>query len=504
MNEKIDFTQPRQASKVKALMTSYPESFFFSPGKNYFTQGSSFAPKQCLLAFHKPDTSLPVHKQGLNQRYLAVISDNTLGEGATAEVREVLGVWKISAQHTEFKVKSSGKTRILKSAVYKDKDDWKKYLSHKFFLQTEQEKSQHISHLAAKYPSFDLDRSIHLLLRKQPGKNLLDFIEWLEFYPSHFSVLTYLLLCRSLFQSYAQQIYAVKSPDNDENEYVHRDIKPENIIFDPASPWTFKFIDFAFATFKTKTKDHLGSPLYMPPDHFLNHNEKQVSKANDIFALILICTEFSGEATRTKFKKPSELIKHNKDINFPDLFKALKPGKKSLMKKIRRLWHEGTRFEQTTREHMTPEFIINKLNQFIITYCQNLTAQNPYLNFRLNEIKSKLNQYNKLSMPLQEQLDLEFLAFECLNDTKNFPVERLKENHSLDTLWTEHRNSLLIPLLQKLESESLAHQPHTLKKLEAARHYATFLNPLIIEALRQDLEIATEPDWHKGINNLSI
>ncbi|MBN9231045.1 MAG: hypothetical protein J0I93_09350 [Legionella sp.] len=505
MNEKIDFTQPENAAKVAALMTSHPETFFFSPEKNYVQGGVFFTPKQPLLAFSKPDHSLPLHKKGLKQRYLAVASDKTLGAGATAEVREIVGVWKITPERVEFKVKPAEKTRVLKSAIYKNNTDWSRYEQHKFFIKNEQGKSQRITHLAAKYPSFDLDRSIHLLLRKQPGKNLLDFIEWQEFYPNNFSVLAYLLLCRNLFQSYAQQIYAIKSPDKPEEELVHRDIKPENIIFDPSSPTgSFNFIDFAFATFKKMTKEHLGSPIYMPPDHYLNNNEKLVSKANDIFALILIGTELSGEAKRTKFQDPSELTKHNTNIDFPNLFKALKPCTKSLKKKIRRLWSEGTRFAQSTRDHLTPEIIINKLNQFITTYCQNMTAQHPYLNFRLNEIKGKLNQYHQLSLSSQQQIEIEFLAVEYLNDAKNFPIERLKENHSLHNLWTEYRNNLLTPLVQKLESNALAYQPHALKKLQAALHYANFLNPAIIDALYQELGIALELDNKEEVNNLNI
>ncbi|HRD70471.1 MAG TPA: hypothetical protein PK657_10020 [Legionella sp.] len=504
MNEKIDFTQAKQEPIVRALMKSYPETFLFSSQISYPAQGTYIAPQQYLLAFHKPDKSLPVHKKGLNHRYLAVASDKTLGEGATAEVREILGVWKITSQDVKYKVKSPEKTRILKSAIHTSKINWKQYLSHKFFLKTEQEKSQLISHLAAKYPAFDLDNSIHLMIRKQRGKNLLDFIEWQALYSNSFSVLNYLLLCRRLFQSYAQQIHAIKFLGNNENELVHRDIKPENIIFDPSAPQAFKFIDFAFATFKKITREQLGTPLYMPPDHYLSYTDKLVSKSTDIFALILICTELSGEVTRSKFKKPSELKEHNRDINFPDLFKALQPCKKSIKKKIRKLWRDGTRFESSTREHLTHEFIIAKLNQLIITYCQNLTAESPHLQFRLIEIQNKLNQYAQLPSAIQEQLELEFLAVECLNESKTFPVDCLKENQSLDTLWTEHRNVLLQPLLQKLENRELTHQPHTLKKLQAAIHYTHLLNPLIIDALYQDPELATEPDCQKGMSNLKI
>ncbi|MDP3270115.1 MAG: serine/threonine-protein kinase [Legionella sp.] len=425
-------------------------------------------------------------------------SAEIFGKG-TSDVREILGVWKVSSQNIQFKVKPPEKIRLLKSAIYTTIMSRSQFFNLKSYFKIEQEIGQRISHLAAKYPPFDLDNSIHLMIRKQRGKNLLDFIEWQALYSNSFSVLNYLLLCRRLFQSYAQQIHAIKFLGNNEDELVHRDIKPENIIFDPSAPQAFKFIDFAFATFKKITREQLGTPLYMPPDHYLSYTDKLVSKSTDIFALILICTELSGEGTRSKFKKPSELKEHNKDINFPDLFKALQPCTIPIKEKIRNLWRDGTRFESSTREHLTHEFIIAELNQFIITYCKNMTAQSAHLQFRLIEIQSKLNQYDQLPSAIQEQLELEFLAVECLNESKTLPVDCLKENQSLDTLWTEHRNVLLQPLLQKLENRELTHQPHTLKKLQAAIHYTHLLNPLIIDALYQDPELATEPDCEFAI-----
>jgi len=73
------------------------------------------------------------------------------------------------------------------------------------------------------------------------------------------------------------------------NKIIHGDLKPANIILDEEN--IAKVMDFGIARLlsEQKSKDNLyGTPRYMPPEYL---RERQVSEANDVFAMGLILYE---------------------------------------------------------------------------------------------------------------------------------------------------------------------------------------------------------------------
>lgn len=96
-----------------------------------------------------------------------------------------------------------------------------------------------------------------------------------------------------------------------DNKIVLNDLKPENLIID--SNGNIKLIDFGLLTkFNDIKQTKVGTPLFMPPENFLNSRNKTNNK-KDIWSFGMLMIEIiTGESFMDKIINQNE----NKEMNF--------------------------------------------------------------------------------------------------------------------------------------------------------------------------------------------
>lgn len=98
--------------------------------------------------------------------------------------------------------------------------------------------------------------------------------------------------------------------------FAHRDIKPTNIILD-ANTNRLKYIDFGLACTVNCDEPFVGSPLWIPPEDYTNHIDRNLAtaQAHDVWSLGVVLYEmanlrlpFQGDLNTADVKTFSQIL----------------------------------------------------------------------------------------------------------------------------------------------------------------------------------------------------
>ncbi|MBN9231044.1 MAG: hypothetical protein J0I93_09345 [Legionella sp.] len=493
----LDLTLEKNSLLIKSLIQRYPSTPYFAAGSSFFIENQRIILKQTLIRHQKPLYLLKTADQKKFVRHYLVIKPKPLGEGNYGCVQEVEGKWKIRDHTFFYKEKSAPKKWVIKSTKNIHPAFQAKHTAR---LKIEQKISALTPHLDAKYPVFTSLGRAHLLLRKQPGMRLTQFISWQNKNMPTLNWMQYLLLCTHLLEQYEHQVRRILwGPPGKKHPIVHRDIKPDNLLinFDSLIP-EINFIDYGFATYDgylNKESKIMGTPLYIDPDYY-THEHQPVTEQNDLFALFLIFAELAGDNGRDTIEETYTLEKANTNITFPLLGQNLQHQDPALHRILELLLLEGTRFKRSDRGQWSVHDIHWWFHELVHQCLQKITAP-VVIQERVQELFQKLNTA-PMNTKERNQLYKEFLAAQFLSEiVQKVPHNLFHSELSLQQIWMQYRDAQIDHLQKKLAAcDNSSVNGLYIKKvaqfLEECLIYRNILNPPLLLKLAEKVALITE------------